>query len=36
LLFEENPVENIDVLNRVKVIWYRGLDIFNHLESPWN
>jgi len=36
LLFEKNPLEDVDALNRIKVIWYRGLDVYNHLESPWN
>ena len=36
ILLKRNPLENINAFDEVNSIWYRGINLFNNLEKPWN
>jgi len=36
IILEGNPTKDITSLGKIKAIWYKGINVFNGIETPWN
>lgn len=36
ILLTENPLQNIHTIDHKSAVWYRGIEITNNIENPWN